>query len=169
MLIRDRSIGGFADTILSKEANRAAYDFWAAKTRPRIKDPKKRDILAPLEPPYYIATKRPSLEQDYYEACDQPHVEITNSPIVEFTETGIVTEEKSYDFDIVAICTGYDAVTGGLRTMGIKGRHGLDLDDKWKNGVSTHLGMMVHGFPNLYIVYGPQGERNALVPLCCKY
>ena len=57
------SIGGFPDTIISKEANRAAYDFWAKKTRARMKDPKKRDLLAPLEPPYYMATKRPSLEQ----------------------------------------------------------------------------------------------------------
>lgn len=57
------SIGGFPDTIVSKEANRSAYDFWARKTRERIKDPKKRDLLAPLEPPYYLGTKRPSLEQ----------------------------------------------------------------------------------------------------------
>ena len=77
--------------------------------------------------------------------CDQDNVEIANSPIVSFTETGLSTEEQSYDFDIIAICTGYDAVTGGLRTMGIKGRDGLDLDDRWADGVSTNLGMMVNG------------------------
>ena len=53
-----------------------------------MRDPKKRDLLAPLEPPYWLGTKRPSLEQDYYESADQPHVETTNSPIVGFTETG---------------------------------------------------------------------------------
>ena len=112
-------------------------------------DTKKQELLAPKEAPYYIGTKRPSLEQDYYECADRANVEITNSPITAFTETGITTEEKTQDFDVVAICTGYDAVTGGLRTMGIKGRNGLDLDEKWSTGVVTHLGMMVNGFPNM--------------------
>jgi cation diffusion facilitator CzcD-associated flavoprotein CzcO len=108
-----------------------AYDYWVSKTAHRIKDPKKRELLVPSEPPYYLGTKRPSLEQDYYESCDLPHVEITNSPIVEFTKTGIVTEEKEREFDVVAVCTGYDAVTGGLRTMNVQGRGGIDLDTKW--------------------------------------
>jgi cation diffusion facilitator CzcD-associated flavoprotein CzcO len=128
------------------KANRELYDFWAKKIRARISNPQKRDLLAPLEPPYYISTKRPSLEQDYYESCDRENVDITNSPIVKFTKTGIVTEDGTErEFDVVAICTGYDAVTGGLRTMGIKGRGGLDLDEKWKDGVITHLGMLVNG------------------------
>jgi cation diffusion facilitator CzcD-associated flavoprotein CzcO len=125
------SIGGLADTLLDKDANRAAYDYWAEKTRPRIKDPRKRDLLVPLEPPYYFGTKRPSLEQDYYEMSDRENVDITASPIQRFTATGIETSEKSEDFDIVAICTGYDAVTGGLMTMNIKGADGEYLHDKW--------------------------------------
>ena len=161
----NRSQGSYDDTILSKEANRAAYDFWCTKTRERIRDVNKADLLAPLEPPYWINTKRPSLEQDYYEACDRPNVEITNSRIVEITETGILTEDgQTRDFDVVAICTGYDAVTGGLRTMGIKGRGGTDLDEKWKDGVITNLGMIVNGFPNFFMVYGPQGEFSNDLP-----
>ena len=102
------------------------------------------------------------LALDYYESCDQDHVEITDSPIIEFTETGIKTEDgKTHDFDIIAICTGYDAVTGGLRTMGIKGRGGVELDDNWNEGVTTHLGMMVNGYPNMYFIYGPQGKRRS--------
>lgn len=90
------------------------------------------------------------MEIDYFEMCDQPNVEITNSPITEITETGIVTADgKTREFDIIAMCTGYDAVTGGLRTMGIKGRNGIDLDEKWKDGVVTHLGMMMNGYPNM--------------------
>lgn len=134
------SIGGFMDTLIDAEANRAAYDFWRDKTAPRVRNPQKRDLLVPKDPPYYIGTKRPSLEQDYYvsaacprqynsadpskESCDRDHVDITTSPIVRFTRTGIVSEDGEKAFDIVAICTGYDAVTGGLRTMGIKGRGG---------------------------------------------
>lgn len=85
-------------------------------------------------------------------------MEITNSPILSFTETGIQTEEKHTEFDVVAVCTGYDAVTGGLRKMGIKSRDGVDLDDEWKDGVATNLGMIVHNYPNMFMVYGPQGQ-----------
>lgn len=117
--------------ITNEKANRLAYDYWAEKTRARMKDPKKRDLLAPLEPPYYLGTKRPSLEHDYYEMCDRDNVEITNSPITHFTESGIATADKVEDFDIVAVCTGYDAVTGGLMTMNIRGKDGVLLQDKW--------------------------------------
>ncbi|CAK1365733.1 unnamed protein product [Cercospora beticola] len=155
------SIGGLADTLTDEAANRAAYDFWAEKTRPRIKNPQKRDLLAPLDPPYYILTKRPSLEQDYYEMSDRDNVDITNSPIQRFTKTGIETADgKSEDFDIVAICTGYDAVTGGLMTMNIKGANGEYLHEKWRDGVTTFLGLTVEGFPNMFMLYGPQAPTS---------
>ncbi|SMR43056.1 unnamed protein product [Zymoseptoria tritici ST99CH_1E4] len=155
------SQGSYSDYLVDPKANRELYDFWAKKTRARISNPAKRDLLAPEEPPYYISTKRPSLEQDYYECCDQDNVDITNSPIVRFTKKGIVTEDGTErEFDVVAVCTGYDAVTGGLRTMGIKGRNELDLDEKWKDGVITNLGMLVNDFPNFLMVYGPQAPTS---------
>lgn len=90
-------------------------------------------------------------------------VEITNSPIAEITETGIRTKDgQTRDFDVIAVCTGYDAVTGGLRTMGVKGRGGIDLDQKWSDGVATHLGMSVNGFDNFFMVYGPQGKCESI-------
>ena len=125
------SIGGLADTITDKKANRAAYDFWVEKTRPRIKNKRKRDLLVPLEPPYYLGTKQPSLEHDYYEMSDRDNVDVTASPIRRFTTAGIETDDISEDFDIVVICTGYDAVTGGLMTMNIRGANGQYLHDKW--------------------------------------
>lgn len=156
-------MASYSDIMISEEANLEAYKFWRTKTKARITDPQKADILAPEKPPYYISTKRPSFEQDYFEMCDRPNVEITNSPIVEITETGIVTEDgETKEFDVIAVCTGYDAVTGGLRTMGIKGIKGIDLEEKWKDGVKTFLGMTVNGFPNMFIVYGPQGEMAAI-------
>jgi cation diffusion facilitator CzcD-associated flavoprotein CzcO len=104
-----------------------------------------------MEAPYFIGTKRPSLEHDYYEMVNKSSVDITNSGIAEITETGIKTKDGQIrDFDIIAICTGYDAVTGGLRAMGVKGRDGIDLDQKWKDGVVTDLGMTVNGFPNFF-------------------
>lgn len=152
-------MGLYNNHTVDPKANREVYNFWREKTLKRIRDPKKRALLAPEEPPYYISTKRPSLEQDYYESADRDNVVITDQAIKSFTETGIVTEDgKHHEFDVVAVCTGYDAVTGGLRSMGIKGRGGLDLDKKWEQGVETHLGMFVHDFPNFLMVYGPQGR-----------
>lgn len=88
-------------------------------------------------------------------------VEMTNSPIDHLTETGIKTKDgKTRAFDVIAVCTGYDAVTGGLRTMGIKGRDGIDLDEKWESGVVTHLGMVVDSFPNFAMIYGPQAPTS---------
>lgn len=101
--------------------------------------------------------------------CDRPNVEITNSPIAELTEKGIVTADgRVREFDIVAVCTGYDAVTGGLRTMGITGRNGTDLNEKWKDGVRTHLGMLVNGYPNMFILYGPQGNAAYVTNSKCQ-
>lgn len=153
--------GSFTDSSVSKEANLETYRFWREKARARISNPEKAALLAPEDPPYWIGTKRPGLEQDYFEMCDRPNVELTNSPIEEITEIGIRTQDGQVrEFDVIALCTGYDAVTGGLRTMGIKGRDNLDLGDKWKDGVVTHLGMMANGFPNMYMVYGPQAPTS---------
>ena len=145
--------------LVDPEINREAYDFWCQKTRQRIHNPVKRDILVPLDQPYYIQAKRPGIEQDYYESCDRENVTVTNSPIKEFTKTGLLTEDGiHHEFDIVIACTGYDAITGGLRTMNIQGRNGISLDEKWKDGVITHLGIFAHDFPNFCMVYGPQGR-----------
>ncbi|KAF7190181.1 Baeyer-Villiger monooxygenase, partial [Pseudocercospora fuligena] len=154
------SIGGFSDTLLDREANKEAYKFWREKTLPRMQNKQKASLLIPEEMPYWIGTKRPSLEQDYYECCDRPKVEITNSPIVRFTETGVVAEDGERSFEVVVVATGYDAVTGGLRTMGVIGKDGIALDHKWNAGISTHLGMMVNGFPNFYMIYGPQSPTS---------
>ncbi|CAG7938922.1 unnamed protein product [Penicillium olsonii] len=152
--------GAYNDLLVTPEANRATYDFWAKKTRARIHDPVKRDLLAPLEPPHPFGTKRPSLEQGYYENFNKPNVHLvdTNSnPIVEITPTGIVTRDnKSYEVDIIAIATGFDASTGSLSNMGIHDLNGVDLGERWREGVSTFLGLTVPGFPNMFLPYSVQ-------------
>lgn len=106
----------FDDTALDKKANRAAYDFWAKKVRARMSNPVKRDLMAPLEPPYLFGTKRSPLEADYYECLDQDNVEIVNlneRPLRSFNEKGMVMEdEKQLDFDIVIFATGFDSFSG---------------------------------------------------------
>jgi cation diffusion facilitator CzcD-associated flavoprotein CzcO len=154
-------LGGYKDMLYDNKANKQAYDFWAKKTRARIQDPVKRDILAPLDPPHAFGTKRPSLEQNFYEHFNNPNVHIIDikaNPVVEVQSKGIVTADgKLHELDIIALATGFDSVTGGMRNMGLKATDGLDLADKWKMGVWTYLGMTCNGFPNMFFLYGAQG------------
>ncbi|KAF2687068.1 FAD/NAD(P)-binding domain-containing protein [Lentithecium fluviatile CBS 122367] len=154
-------LANYKDLLFDKEANRQAYDFWAKKVRARITDPRKRDILAPLEPPHAFGTKRPSLEQNYYEMLDKPEndvIDIKKTPIVEVTETGIKTEDgKHREFDVIALATGFDSVTGGMKNMGLQDVDGVQLSEKWKNGTWSYLGMSCAGFPNMFFLYGAQG------------
>jgi cation diffusion facilitator CzcD-associated flavoprotein CzcO len=150
----------YQDFISNLEANHASYNFWARKTRARIQDPKKRDLLAPLVPPHPFGAKRPSLEQDFYEQFNKPNVHIVDTkshPIVHLTPTGIATTDgKVHEVDIIAVATGFDAVTGGLLSLGLKDVNGVRLDKRWKDGMSTYLGMTVSGFPNMFLPYSLQ-------------
>lgn len=129
-------LANYDDLLFDNAANREAYNFWVKKTRARISDPEKRDILAPLEPPHAFGTKRPSLEQNYYEMLDRPEnkvVDVKKTPIEKFTEKGIVTSDgKLHEFDVIALATGFDSVTGGMKNMGLVDVDGVELADKWK-------------------------------------
>lgn len=141
----------YADMLFDKTANDQAYNFWVKKTRARISDPEKRDILAPLEAPHAWGTKRPSLEQNFYEQMDKPNnhvVDIKKNPIVEVKENGIVTADgKLREFDIIALATGFDSVTGGMKNMGLRDEEGTLLSEKWKTGTWSYLGMTCNGYP----------------------
>ena len=152
--------GAYADLLINPEGNRVAYDFWAKKTRDRVHDPVKRDLLAPLNPPHPFGTKRPSLEQDYYEQFNKAKVHLVDTrahPIVEITPKGLVTDDGTlYEVDVIAVATGFDAGYGGLAKMGIKDLCGVTLEDRWHGGVSTFLGLMVPGYPNMFLPYSVQ-------------
>lgn len=156
------SIGGFNDYIVNQKANDLMYDFWKRKVRARITDPRKREIFAPEVPPHPIGTKRPSLEQDYYESVDRPNVHVVSlkeTPIERFDKEGIVTTDgKLRKFDVIILATGYDAITGSFTSMGLRDVDGLDMKERWKDGVRTQLGMTCPGFPNMFMVYSPQGR-----------
>jgi len=145
--------------LTDEKANDEAYKFWAKKVRARIKDPRKRDLLAPLKKPHLLGGKRPSMEQWYYDIFDQPKVDIVDvraNPIEEVVPEGIRTADGTlHELDTIALATGFDSVTGGLKAINIRGTEGL-LKDKWEKGIWTHLGMSVSSFPNFFIVYGPQ-------------
>jgi len=151
----------YKDMLFDKEANEEAYRYWYSRTADRIKDPKKRAVLVPETKLHYFGTKRPSLEQDYYESMDRDNVNvigISDNPIVEITEDGIKTQDGvEHKLDMIALATGFDAVSGGMKGMGLKDANGVDLAEKWSGSVYSYLGTTVHGYPNMFYLYGAHG------------
>ena len=151
--------GTFSDIMRNEEANRLAYEFWREKTRARIKDPVVAEKLAPADPPHPFGAKRPSLEQWYYEVFNQDNVtlvDVREEPIAEITPTGVRTALRHFELDILVLATGFDASTGGLTQVDIRGQSGRTLKDTWSSGVKTYLGLGIPDFPNLLMLYGPQ-------------
>ncbi len=149
----------FQDTLFSEQSNQYAYDFWRKKVHARVRDPKIAEKLAPAKAPHPYGTKRPSLEQWYYEIFNQDNVKLVDlneSPIQRITERGIVTKDGEIELDVIALATGFDAVTGGLTSIDIRSTEGKNFKEVWANGVRTQLGIATAGFPNLLFGYGPQ-------------
>ncbi|PQE22375.1 hypothetical protein CJF32_00009345 [Rutstroemia sp. NJR-2017a WRK4] len=151
-------LGNYKDMLLNQKANDEAYNFWRQSVLKRVPDSKKAALLAPEIPPHPWGTKRPSLEQNIYEVFSLPHVDIIDvnaTPILEVTETGIRTKDKTVEFDTLILATGFDSVTGSLAQLNIRGTDGKTIADKWKDGTKTSIGIAMHGFPNMFFLYGP--------------
>lgn len=152
--------GTFGDVLSNPAANLLAYEFWRDRTRARLRDPALADKLAPMRPPHPFGSKRPSLEQGYYEVFNQDNVTLVDirdeEPIQQIVAAGMRTARRLYELDTLVLATGFDAGTGGLTQIDIRGTRGTTLAETWADGVKTHLGMAVPGFPNLLILYGPQ-------------
>ncbi|KAK5172163.1 uncharacterized protein LTR77_003801 [Saxophila tyrrhenica] len=153
-------LGTYADVLKNKEANAMAYEFWKKKTHARIKDKKKAEILAPEVPPHPYGTKRVSLEQNYFEAFNDEKVDVVpvkDNPISNFTSDGIITADgEERKFDLVVLATGFDAITGGVTQINIRGEDGMPIKERWSEGTRTYLGMASRNYPNMFIIYGPQ-------------
>lgn len=165
-------VGTYKDVFVNQEVNDAAYQFWCKTTRARINDPIKKDILAPIIAPHPFGTKRPSLEQRYYEVFNRDNVDIINvrqSPIVEITTNGIKTEKEGVtDVDVIVFATGFDQ-TGGILNIEMKNERNESLQDKWKNRVWTNFGISTAGFPNMFFTYGPHAPTSvANGPTCAE-
>ncbi|KAH8770715.1 hypothetical protein F5883DRAFT_520526 [Diaporthe sp. PMI_573] len=157
-------LGTYQDVIRHPVANKYAYEFWRKKTLPRVKNPAVAELLAPEKPPYYFGTKRATLEQRYYEVYNQGNVDLISTkanPIVKVVPEGVVAADgKLRELDVLIFATGFDSVTGGILSIDIKGIGNLSLQEKWKEGTYTELGMMTAGFPNMMFLYGPQGPTS---------
>lgn len=148
-------LGSFADMLFDKDANATAADFIREKVRAIVRDPAVADVLTPRG---VVGCKRLCSDTAYFETFNRPNVtlvDIAASPITAITAHGVRTAAASYDVDCLVFATGFDAMTGALTRVDIKGRGGRTLRDKWAEGPRTYLGLSTAGFPNLFIITGP--------------
>jgi cyclohexanone monooxygenase len=159
----------FTDLLVNKESNDTASEFVRQKIRATVKDPKTAELLCPNDHP--IGTKRLILDTDYYETYNCDHVtlvDIRKKPITEITSKGVRTEEAEYELDAIVFATGFDAMTGAMKEIDIRTDAGLSIQRKWEHGPRTYLGIMMAGFPNLFMVTGPQspGVKSQMILAC---
>ncbi|MEO1264672.1 MAG: NAD(P)/FAD-dependent oxidoreductase, partial [Pseudomonadota bacterium] len=148
-------LGAFNDLIVDKASNETAAAFVRAKIREIVRDERTADLLTPND---IIGCKRLCADTGYYETYNLPHVtlvDISETPIERFVPEGIVVGGTTYAVDAIVCATGFDAMTGSLLRIDIRGRDGLQLGDKWREGPRSYLGLGVAGFPNLFTVTGP--------------
>ena len=149
-------MAAFNDLVVNKASNDTAAEFVRSKIRAMVKDPAKAELLAPTSHP--IGTKRICVDTDYYLTFNRPNVDlvdISGTPIETVTPAGLRVGGQDYAFDAIVFATGFDAMTGALTRMGIVGRDGMALADKWAPGARTYLGLMTAGFPNMFMITGP--------------
>lgn len=156
------SEGGFRvfrkynDVYTNLEANELACEIYRGMVEQVVDDPQDAEKLKPRG--YPIGCKRQVLDTGFYEAFNRANVglvDLRETPIECITKTGLKTTEETFDFDILIYATGFDAMTGALKRIDIRGKQGLTLRKKWEHGPKTYLGLQVHGFPNLFTITGP--------------
>jgi cation diffusion facilitator CzcD-associated flavoprotein CzcO len=146
----------FADLLTSQEANDTAAEFFRDKIRSIVRDPAVADVLTPRH--YPIGTKRLCVDTRYYETFNRDNVtlvDLRKTPIQRVTPAGIRTTEREYAVDRIVFAIGFDAMTGALLAIDVRGRNGLSLRQKWADGPRSYLGLAVAGFPNLFMITGP--------------
>lgn len=149
-------VGAYVDLVTNKEANDTAAEFVREKIRATVKDPRTAEKLIPRD--YPLGTKRICVDTNYYATFNRENVtlvDVRETPIEAITAQGIRTSDGDYEVDCLVFATGFDAMTGALMAIDIRGREGVSLKEKWADGPRTYLGLMVAGFPNLFTITGP--------------
>ena len=149
-------IGSYTDVLTDLAANETAAEFVRSQIRKIVTDAGVAEALSPRTFP--IGTKRPCLDTGYYATFNKSHVHLVDlrtTPLTEFTETGIRTSDQHYELDAIVFATGFDAMTGALRAIDIRGKDGIGLASRWEAGPRNYLGLAVAGFPNLFTITGP--------------
>jgi cyclohexanone monooxygenase len=148
-------LGAFNDLLLDARANACAAEFVRGKIRAMVRDPETARLLSPQ---YAIGCKRMCVDTGYYETFNRANVrlvDISTHPIDEITPRGLKTNNREYVFDALVLATGFDAMTGTLMRLDLRGRGGRRIQDKWRAGPLNYLGLTVAGFPNLFNIAGP--------------
>jgi len=151
------NLANYQDMVSSQEANDVCADYLKRKIRRIVKDP---IVAEKLTPKHAFGTKRTPLDTNYYETFNKDNVLLVDAnidgPIEQINEKGIRAGGKEFEFDIIVFATGFDALTGPLKALNLKGRCQLELEDVWADGPHTYLGLSIAGFPNLFTITGPQ-------------
>jgi cyclohexanone monooxygenase len=148
-------LGAYGDLLLKPEANEKAAQFVKDMIRDTVDDPDVAELLCPTN---IIGCKRLCVDTDYYETYNLPNVklvDVSQTPIDRITCSGVAHQGIEYELDAIVFATGFDAMTGALFNMDIRGREGLSLKEKWNGGPQTYLGLTTNGFPNMFTITGP--------------
>ncbi len=148
-------LGAYGDLLRKQESNDTMVEFVHAKINSIVKDKQVAQLLMPRN---IIGGKRMCVDTNYYATYNRDNVQLidlNSQPITRLNTTGVQTTQSQFDADIIVIATGFDAMTGALNQMDIRGRSGTALSAKWQDGPSSYLGLAMHDFPNLFTVTGP--------------
>ncbi len=151
-----RFFSAFSDLFSNRTANEAAADFVRDRIRAIVEDPDVAERLIPTDHP--IGTKRPPIDDDYYATFNRQNVtlvDLRRAPITGMGGRTVTTLEGAHSLDALVLATGFDAITGPLLAIDIRGRDGVTLRQAWREGARTYLGLGVAGFPNLFTITGP--------------
>ena len=146
----------FNDIYTNLQSNESAAEFVRDKIRQTVRDPRVAELLMPRD--HAIGTKRICVDSDYFETFNLPHVRLVDlraTPIEAIEGNGVRTTAATHELDAIVFATGYDAVTGALTRIDLRGRDNASLKDRWVAGPRTYLGLMSGGFPNLFFITGP--------------
>jgi len=145
-----------SDVLSNPEMNEELAGYFRDKIREAVKDPVKAEMLCPQG--YPIGTRRIVVGTNFYETFNRDDVDLIDvkkTPIERFTEKGLIVDGKELEFDVIISASGFDAVTGSLTVLDIRGRGGRLLKDEWSDGPHTYMGLGVNGFPNMFMIGGP--------------
>ena len=145
----------YNDIAVNEESNKTLSDFVRKKIGEIVKDPVTAEKLMP---DHFVMTKRPILEDGYFEAYNRANVSLVDlreDPIERFTENSVVTRTGEHPIDMLVLATGYDAISGSMLRLNPKGRGGVPLKERWTERFHNYLGMTIKGFPNLFMIHGP--------------
>jgi cation diffusion facilitator CzcD-associated flavoprotein CzcO len=156
--------GTFCDIATNPDANAAAAAFIRSKIAEIVEDPETARTLTPTD----LYAKRPLCNEGYYETYNRDNVELVSikeNPIQEITPAGVRTADGvEYELDVIVMATGFDAVDGNYRAMDLRGRKGRNINDAWVDGPKSYLGLSTAGFPNMFMILGPNGPFTNLPP-----